>query len=358
MERLAKLASMLPPEMDAALITALQNRRYYTGFPSSAGTVLVTREECYFIIDSRYFEAAEQRIKSCKVILQDKLSQQLQELLDKHGAKSLGLESDGITMREYLRYQEWFPGIELLADNRLSDLIVGQRQCKSQEEIRALQAVQDLADKTFTYILEYIKPGKTEREIALEMEYYSRKLGSAGPSFPFIVVSGKNGSMPHGVPSDKPVERGELLTMDFGCLVDGYPSDMTRTVAIGQVSEEQRQVYQTVLAAQLAALEHIRPGAVCSEVDKVARDYINNQDGGIYKGLFGHGLGHGMGLDVHESPAFNQICHEKLKVGMVMSVEPGIYLPGKFGVRIEDIIVVTEDGYRNFTASPKDLIVL
>jgi len=345
----------LPEDVDAALITTGLNRRYYTGFASSAGTVLATRKGAWFFIDSRYYEAAKRVVKSCEVVLQEKLYQQVSDMLTGQGVRTLALEGEGVTLRGFSLWKEKLPGAELREDNILSDAINRQRSIKTSRELASIQEAQRISDATFTHILNYIKAGRTERDIALEMEFYSRKNGSEGAAFPFIVVSGVNSSLPHGVPSDKPVEDGDFITMDFGSIVDGYASDMTRTVAMGRVSDRQRRMYALVLQAQLTALEAIRAGAVCREVDARARDLI---DASEFKGSFGHGLGHSLGLDVHENPRFSTADETVLEAGMVMSVEPGSYLEGEFGVRIEDIVAVQGDGYHNFCASPKELLIL
>jgi len=344
----------LPAEIDGALITSDFNRRYYTGFESSAGAVLATREGSYFLTDSRYAEAAGRVVRSCAVILQERLYEQLGELISKHRLKCVAVEDKKTSLRTF-REQEQRLRVCLSGDKTLSDAIARQRSVKTPEELEAIGAAQKLADDTFTHILEYIKPGRTEREIALEMEFHSRKSGSEGEAFSFIVVSGENSSLPHGNPSDKAVEAGDFITMDFGCIVDGYRSDMTRTVAVGRVGEEQRRVYDTVLRAQLAALEAVRAGVVCRDVDRTARDIIAAAGYGEY---FGHGLGHSLGLEIHEEPRFNTVCETLLEPGMVLSVEPGIYLPGRFGVRIEDIVAVTAEGCGNFARSTKDLLIL
>ena len=212
-----------------------------------------------------------------------------------------------------------------------------------------------MTDDTFAYIAERIAAGRTERDVMLDMEMYMRRLGSEGVAFNFVVVSGKNSSLPHGVPTDKVIERGDFVTMDFGAVVNGYRSDMTRTVAVGTISDEQRRVYDTVLEAQTAALAAIRAGVVCKDVDKVARDLIARAG---YGDCFGHALGHSVGIAVHEAPILSTRCDTVLKAGTMMTVEPGIYLEGKFGVRIEDMVLITEDGYENFTKSPKNLLIL
>ena len=218
-----------------------------------------------------------------------------------------------------------------------------------------VSARQKIADQGFLHILNFIEAGKTELQVAIELEEYCRRQGSSCPSFSSIIASGKNSSMPHAVPTEKEIATGDFVTMDFGCTVDGYASDMTRTVAVGAVNPRQRELYETVLAAQLASVKAIKAGVACKAVDKAARDII---DASEFKGMFGHGLGHSLGLEVHEEPRCNTISKDKLLAGMVTSVEPGIYSPGQYGVRIEDIVVVTKTGCENLCTSPKELIIL
>jgi len=355
MNRLETLVKALPEAVDGALITSPVNRRYYAGFSSSAGTILATRKGCWLVIDSRYFEAAKHKVTGCEVILQDKVYAQLLELAEKADAKSLAVESKTMSLWTLGDWGEKLPGITLQTDNALSDAINQQRRIKSAAEIERIRAAQRITDETFSYIINHIRPGVSERQVALEMEFYGRKQGADGVAFDFIVVSGKNSSLPHGVPSDKLIESGDLLTMDFGFRVDGYCSDMTRTIAVGRIGDKQRRVYDTVLKAQLAALEAVRAGKICKEIDAVARDLI---EASTFKGSFGHGLGHSLGLDVHEEPRFNPSDETVLEAGTVMSVEPGIYLEGEFGVRIEDIVAVTGSGCNNLARSPKELITV
>jgi Xaa-Pro aminopeptidase len=345
----------IPADMDGVMITSEANRRYYTGFASSAGTVLAFRDACYFLIDSRYVEAARQVVKTCRVILQEKRYEQISDLLRFHRIKTLGIEGDTVTLGGYRELTEKLPDVVIPMDSAVSKLISRQRRIKSADEIASMRAAQAIAEKTYDHIRQIIRVGMTEKEIALEMEMYSRQNGSEEAAFSFIVASGTNSSMPHAVPGGRRVESGDFITMDFGCTVSGYRSDMTRTLAVGEPSHKQQEVYNLVLAAQLAALDAIKPGVVCKDVDKIARDIIDNSP---YKGLFGHGLGHGVGLDIHESPNFNKSDETVLEPGMVLSVEPGVYLPGEFGVRIEDVVVITPDGCENLMSSPKELIQL
>ena len=359
MNKLQRLMRALSSDIDGALIISAANRQYYTGFASSAGILLVTRNKSFFITDRRYYEAACKSVINCDVILrEERLMPQLLELLHKTGVNTLGIESVYTSLKELKEYEEELKGITLIGDNRLSDAITANRQIKSEAELELIARAQAVTDKAFNHILGFISPGRTEKEIALELEFFIRSNGGDGAAFNFIVISGANSSLPHGVSTDKQVENGDFIILDFGAKIEGYCSDMTRTVAVGQVSDSQLQAYETVLKAQTASLEAVRAGAVCSDIDKVARNIIETANDGAYKYCFGHGLGHSIGLDTHEPPFFHPVCNDVLIEGMVMTVEPGIYMPGEFGVRIEDLIAVTENGFVNFTASKKELIIL
>lgn len=340
---------------EAVLIVSGSNRLYFTGFSSSAGTLLITKNRAEFLIDFRYFEKAAETIKHCNVILAECLYTQLSKILSDAAISLVYTETSQISLSQYNEFCTALSDYEFSSDSKLEDIIMKQRSIKSTDELMCIQAAQKITDNTFKYILERIKPGRTEREIMLDMEFYLRKQGSQGVAFDFIVVSGKNSSLPHGVPTDKPIEIGDFITMDFGAVVNGYCSDMTRTVAVQRANEEQLEVYNTVLEAQNKAFEAIRPGTPCIAVDQAARNHIY-QNG--YEGCFGHGLGHSIGIEVHESPCFNTRDDTQLEPGMILSVEPGIYLPERFGVRIEDLVYITNDGFTNITASPKELIIL
>lgn len=346
----------LGQQADAVLVTSAQNRLYLTGFPSSAGWVLVTKEEAYFLTDFRYFEAAERHVTSCKVVLMKRLSDSLKEIVERHSVKRILVENAGLSLADARSYRDLFSalGAETVEDNTLDRLLRGLRCIKTPEELKKIKAAQRITDAAYDHALTVLRPGVTERELALEIEFFMRRAGAQGVAFDLIVVSGQNGSLCHGVPSEKPIAAGDLVTMDIGALLDGYHSDMTRTVGVGHVSDEQKKVYETVLAAQLAAIQAAKPGEICSSVDKAARDIIDKD----YPGTFGHSTGHSVGLEIHEWPNFSPNCDEVLRPGMVITVEPGIYLPGKFGVRIEDMIVITESGNDNLTESPKNLRIV
>ena len=353
-ERIKNLQNFLE-DNQAAIITDDKNRLYFTGFASSAGTVIITKHNSFLLIDFRYFEKAKALVSSSRVILCERLYDQLNQLFKDLNIKEILLESDNVTLSQLNTFKEKFSGVEINTENSLSKQINLLRSIKSDEEIESIIKAQKLTDLTFSYILTKIKTGMTEKEIMLDMEFLMRDAGSEGTAFDFIVVSGKNSSLPHGVPTDKRIENGDFITMDFGAVVNGYRSDMTRTVAIGEITDKQRLVYDTVLKAQSVSLKSIKPQTECKEIDRIARDIISDAGFG---NCFGHGLGHSVGLDIHENPALNARDTTPLQKGMIMTVEPGIYIENEFGVRIEDMVVVTEDGCQNLTHSPKELIIL
>lgn len=340
---------------EAAIITTDVNRQYFTDFRSSAGTVIITHDNAILLIDFRYFEKAKATIKGIEVQLCEKLYEQTNKILKAENITRLLIETNGVTLSQFERLKKELCDYEISTEDRLSRKITTLRQIKSSQEISLIEKAQSITDLAFAHILDFIKAGLTEREIALELEFFMRKNGSEGVAFDTICVSGKNSSLPHGVPTDKPIENGDFITMDFGARFGGYCSDMTRTVAVGTVSSEKKEVYETVLKAQTAALAEIGPNKICSYIDKTARDIINNAG---FEGCFGHGLGHSVGLEIHEGPACNTRDRSPLLSGMTMTVEPGIYLENKFGVRIEDMVLITDNGYKNFTKSPKELIIL
>ncbi len=353
-QRTERLKGFLKSD-EAFIVTYPANRFYLTGYKTSAGTVLVTPKAAYFIVDFRYFEKAERVIDSCKVLLLNDLWKQINEILKADGVKTVYFENCTITLIERKALAEKLTDITVSDDSGAEDFLYSMRAVKSREELKVMKAAQALTDDAFEYILSFIRAGKTERAIALELEFYMRRHGSDGVAFDSIVVSGKNSSLPHGTPTDKTVNKGDFITMDFGAVIDGYNSDMTRTVALGEVSEKQKLVYDTVLKAQLSALSEINAGKRCKDIDKTARDIIDNAG---YIGAFGHALGHSVGVEIHESPNFSPKDNTVLKSGMVLSVEPGIYLNNEFGVRIEDVIYVTDSGCEILTESPKELIIL
>ena len=355
MGNLERLIERLPAGCDGALILTPVNRHYFTGFRSSDGVLAVTRQGAAFYTDFRYIEAARAAIRDCPVHLIDRIADQLTAFFKEREVLTVAIEADGMTVAELAGYRKRMPAFEFLEDGRLSGVIAGLRMQKSPEEIAAIKRAQAITEESYLEVLETLRPGRTEREIALDLEMRMRKRGGEAVAFDFIVASGPGSAVPHWQPTDRPLARGDFVTMDIGIRVDGYCADMTRTVAIGSVTDEMRAVYDTVLQAQQAAFERIRPGIICKEVDHAARALIDRAG---YPGCFGHSLGHSVGLEIHETPTFSPRCETILRPGMVLSVEPGIYLEGRFGVRIEDLIAVTETGFENLNRSDKGLLVL
>lgn len=351
------LMNNMPQNVDSALIVTPENRRYFTDFSSSDGILVVTREGSIFFTDSRYIEAAKKTITCCEVTEGKKVYEQIRDFLNAKGVKNIAVEQSGITLAQFenLKQNENLKSFEIIGDNSLDKAIKTLRQIKSQAETDKIKAAQRIAEKAFEHILNFIKVGRTEKEIQLELDFFMLKNGAEALSFDTIAVSGVNSSMPHGVPSDKKIENGDFITMDFGAVVDGYHSDMTRTVAVGFVTDEQHQIYETVLSAQRNALSVLKAGVTCADADKAARDIIAAKG---YGEFFGHGTGHGVGIEIHESPNLSPKSNAVLEAGNIVTVEPGIYLPGKFGVRIEDMAFITENGYENLTKAEKSLIIL
>ena len=342
-------------EDSCALISSDVNRFYLSEFPSSAGNIIITKDSATLLIDFRYFEKAKKTVKNMDVLLCQSFYKDITSVLTIKKIKNIYIETEHITLEALNRMEKGLENFCILKDSALSHKLNALRQIKTPREIEFIKMAQAITDKAFAHILNFIKVGKTEKEIALELEFFMRKNGSQGVAFDTIAVSGKNSSLPHGVPTDKPLENGDFLTMDFGARFEGYCSDMTRTVALGQVSETQYEIYDIVLQSQLEALKSIKPNVQCKEIDKIARDIITNKG---YGECFGHGLGHSVGIEIHENPAFNTRDETSIKKGMVITVEPGIYLPDKFGVRIEDMVVITDDGFENITKSDKNLIII
>ncbi len=355
-ERTDKLLAALPPDFGAALITTSVNRFYILGFDSGdAGVVVVLPEKTYFLIDSRYIEVAEAEVKDAEVVLEgDSVLAQVRDILSAHGVQRVCVENKA-TIAFESRVRAALSGMEIDTSNTLTSALEAARAIKSDDERAILRRAQTITDACFEHMLGYIKPGVRETDAALEMEMFMKSHGASRLSFDTIFVSGAKTSLPHGVPGDKRIEDGDFVTMDFGAGVDGYGTDMTRTIAVGHVTDEQKKVYDTVLKAQLAACAFSRAGRLGCEVDKVARDIIDEAG---YQGRFGHGLGHAVGIEIHESPRYSRLCKDEIKAGMVMTVEPGIYLPGRFGVRIEDTTFIEENGIEIIAKSPKELIIL
>ncbi|MEZ7170966.1 M24 family metallopeptidase [Sporosarcina sp. OR05] len=338
--------------LDAILVTNSYNRRYITGFTGSSGVAVISANDAVFITDFRYTEQAAEQVKGFRIVKHERtiieeVAAQVQEM----NIQTLGFEKDDVTFGMYELYNE-----KVQAELKpVSGIIEKLRMIKSAEEIEILKDAAKIADDAFAHICTFIKPGVSELEVSNELEMFMRKQGATSSSFDIIVASGERGALPHGVASAKIIQSGELVTLDFGALYNGYISDITRTVAVGEPSEQMREIYEITRAAQQKALEEIKPGMTGIEADAIARDYIKSKG---YGEAFGHSTGHGIGLEVHEGPALSFRSETVLVPNMSVTVEPGIYVPGVGGVRIEDDIIITEEGNVRLTHSPKELIIL
>ena len=345
MIRCDKLRSALK-ENEGVLISGYANIFYYTGFTSEDALVFITHKRQILITDSRYTVQAKLEARDFEI---RDITEGVEKIVKSLDCDVLGFEENIVTVSQLAQFQKF--GKKLVPMN---SVISEPRKVKDEFEIKKIAAAEALGDRAFQNLIENFRYGMTEREVALELEFYMRKNGASGTSFETIVASGKRSSMPHGVATDKVIGIGDFVTIDFGCRLDGYCSDMTRTVLVGKCSEKQREIYDTVLKAQKAAISAIKPGVKCSEIDTVARNII--KDAG-YGDNFGHSLGHSVGIEIHERPNFAPRSDEVLKRGNVLTVEPGIYIEGFGGVRIEDVIAVGENAI-NLTKTCKDLTIL
>ena len=353
MKNLDKYLSILTDEVDGLLLTSRYARHYGAEFDIAEGAAIVTKAGCRYYTDSRYIESAQNSLKGFEVICVDGIGyfKLLNDAIADFGVTTLGYEENYLTVAEFMGYEKHL-NVKLVPYNKQ---ISGFRGVKEEWELEHMRTAQKIADKAFAEVLPRIKAGMTELELQAELIYCLYKNGAHGLSFDPIVVSGPNSSMPHGVAGERKIQAGDFVTMDFGALYNGYCSDMTRTVAVGFATEEMEKVYNTVLQAQLAGLAATKAGVPGQDIDAAARKVITDAGYGPY---FGHGYGHSLGLEVHESPSPNARNAEPMPLHAVASAEPGIYLPGKFGVRIEDCVVFTEDGYENLASSPKNLIIV
>lgn len=345
--------SISKSSLEAALITGEVNIRYYSGFTSSDGVFLVTQKGAYLVTDFRYTIQAKAQTKGCCEVIEASYTEQfnrIREFLTADGCKRAAFEQDEMTVGLFKNYEampvEWVP---------FGEEISLPRMIKSSEEVESLQKAQRIADQSFLEWLGRIGPGMTEREAVAELNYVCMKNGSEGASFDPIVAGGENGAMPHAVPGERKLKKGELVVTDFGCMIDGYHSDMTRTFAIGNVDGQCKEIYEIVKATQQLALDSLKGGIEGKALDKIARDYITSTG---YGPQFGHGLGHGIGLQIHENPYATVSSKDTLLSGMTITIEPGIYLEGKCGVRIEDCCVVTDEGHLNLVSVTKELLTI
>ena len=354
MNHLSQIAAQLSRyDLDAILITSEPGERYALGFHGE-GLLIVTPDAVHYSTDGRYIEAAQAQVTGADIVCSSPQRGHLalaEEFIKAKGLNKVGFESSYMDVDTYHRYADKLPCLLVPAKELLGEL----RASKDSHELAAMRQAQKITDSAFQEVLNFIKPGMTEREVAAYLVYQLMRLGGERTSFDPIVAAGANGSKPHAIPGDTVICPGMFVTMDFGCVYDGYCSDMTRTIAIGQPTDEMRQVYDTVLQAQLAGISAARAGVTGHEVDAAARQVIKDAGYGPY---FSHSFGHSLGLEIHEAPNASSLNHNPFPAGAVISAEPGIYLPGKFGVRIEDVLILTENGCENITASPKELLVI
>ncbi|OEC00568.1 Xaa-Pro dipeptidase [Lysinibacillus sphaericus] len=353
MLKLQKLRKILQEQnIDGVLITNEYNRRYMTGFTGTAGVAIVSQNDAVFITDFRYTEQATAQIKDYRIVQHEvTLLEEIATQVKAMGIKLLGFEKDSVSYGTYELYKNVIQA-DLVP---VSGLIEKIRLIKTEQEINIIKVACEIADHAFTHILDYIKPGKTELDVSNELEFFMRQQGATQSSFDTIVASGLRSALPHGVATNKVIEKGDFVTLDFGALYNGYISDITRTVAVGEPSEKLVEMYNTVLASQLLALEKVGPGLTGIQADAIARDYLTEKG---YGEAFGHSLGHGIGLEVHEGPGLSKRSNTVLEPGMAVTIEPGVYVPGVGGVRIEDDILITESGNELLTHSTKELIIL
>ncbi len=330
---------------DSAVITDRANVRYLSGFTGSAGYLIISADEKLLVTDFRYTEQAAEQAKDFEI--KDSAIFKVKQYAKKFSYTAF--EDEAVSYKEYLSIKNNFKRLE-----PLGGIIIKMRSVKDKDEIERIRIAEKIGDEAFTHALSVMKAGMTELQLAREIDFYMLSHGAERLSFETIAAAGARGSMPHATPSENVLKKGDLVVMDFGCVYDGYCSDMTRTVGIGNVCDEFREAYDTVLKAQLTALDMIKAGVNCAEVHNAAFDIIDSR----YKGMFGHSLGHGVGLEIHEQPTFSKRSDYPLPENAVITVEPGVYIPGKCGVRIEDVVVATPDGYENLTSSAKDLILI
>ncbi|MFX0559250.1 M24 family metallopeptidase [Tepidibacillus infernus] len=350
-ERLRKTFKDL--QIEGMLITSASNRRYISGFTGSAGYVLITQKDAIFITDFRYVDQAKNQAASYEIIQhQGSIVETVNEQLKRLSIQVLGFEQDFVTYSLYKQFEETFVNIEL---KPISQVIEKLRMIKDPNEVALIRKAAEIADQAFSYILTAIKPGMKETDVAFQLECKMRELGAEGASFDTIIASGYRSAMPHGVASDKVIQSGDLVTMDFGAIYQGYVSDITRTIIMGTPNQKQKEIYQIVLEAQLNGVQHVKAGMSGKEADALTRDIISKFGYGEY---FGHSTGHGIGLDVHEGPGLSFKSDIILQPGMVVTVEPGIYITDFGGVRIEDDVLITDHGREIITQSTKELLII
>src|SRR4030095_2402621 len=353
MSRIEKIKAILDElNLDAFYITHIPNIRYITGFSGSSAFVIITKNKDYFLTDFRYKEQSAKQVKGFEIVVNYLASEEMTKIFESEGIKTAGFESTHLTVQQLENLKKPLPAVKFIP---VAERIEQLTMVKTPEEIEKLKKAAEITDKTFTKLLELIKPGMKERDVSAEISYWHKKFGADNNSFEPIVASGKRGCLPHGIASDKVIESGEMVTLDFGCIYDGFCSDLTRTISVGEPSEEMKKIYGIVLESQLKAISAAKTGITTKELDSTARDFINEKG---YGDKFGHGLGHGLGIEVHEMPSVSQRMDMKIPEGCVVTIEPGIYIENLGGVRIEDDVLIKNGGVVILNKSPKELIII
>ncbi|TDM04332.1 M24 family metallopeptidase [Macrococcus carouselicus] len=336
-------------ELDAVVVLSPYNRRYLSLFTGSSGALVITKDKRYLVTDFRYISQATEQTDFEIVKQQGLLLDAVKKLVSEKGYQTVGFEGDLITFQQYQSLNQSMALVDIAGE------IERIRMVKEPSEIEVIQKAADIADEAFSHIQTFIRAGITELAVSNELEMFMRKQGASGSSFDIIVASGHRGALPHGIASGKVIETGDMVTLDYGALYNGYVSDITRTLAVGEPLDEMHRIYDIVLESQVTALNQVKAGMTGKEADAISRDIIKQAG---YGDQFGHSLGHGIGLEVHEGPGLSAGSDLQLEPGMCVTLEPGIYVEGLGGVRIEDDVLVTESGLKRFTHSTKDLIIL
>ncbi len=351
--RIQKIKAILTElNLDAFYVTHIPNISYLSGFLGSTAYLIISKNKNYFFTDFRYKEQSKEQVRDCEIIVNFSPIEKIKEVCNSEGFKNIGFESTHVTIHQLDTLKEKLPGVNFIA---VSERIEKLTMIKTPDEIEKIKKACDITDKVFTKLLEIIKPGMKEKEVSAEISYWHKIYGADKDSFDPIVASGWRGALPHGMASDKVINSGEMVTLDFGCRYDGFCSDLTRTISVGKPSVEMKKIYEKVLEAQMLAITAAKEGISTKELDTISRDFINSSG---YEGKFGHGLGHGLGIEVHEMPSVSQRIDIAIPANVVVTIEPGIYIEGLGGVRIEDDIVLKSGGCDILNYSSKELIII
>ncbi len=353
MSRIDKIKEYLTElNLDAFYVTHIPNIRYLSGFSGSSAYLIITKNKNYFFTDFRYKEQSKEQVKGCEIIVNFSPPEEIKNVFAAEGFKNVGFEPTHLTVFQLDTLKASYPGVNFIA---IPERIEKLTMIKTPDEIAKIKKACEITDRVFSKLLEVIKPGMKEKDVSAEISYWHKMYGAEKDSFDPIVASGWRGALPHGMASDKIIASGEMVTLDFGCIYDGLCSDMTRTISVGKPNDEMKKIYDTVLESQMRAINAAKEGVSTKGLDTISRDYINSNG---YEGKFGHGLGHGLGIEVHEMPSVSQRMDIAIPANVVVTIEPGIYVEGLGGVRIEDDIVLKAGGCDVLNSSSKELIII